>query len=172
VGLRAEDIELGRRPVAAAERTLLASASSRATTVGSALVAAPADLSSNGAVAPASEPAPDTDVSDTATVDRLFEDVSVYSWTNPTVVPPMMRFPRMPRSSFPAPGEAITGPYFEALVSQSGAVEAVRLRGREEPGQTFYHHSMMLAAAKAWQFAPARLDGRPVRYVVRVVVAP
>jgi hypothetical protein len=29
---------------------------------------------------------------------------------------------------------------------------------------------MMLASAKLWQFVPARLNGRPVRYVTRVVL--
>ena len=80
-----------------------------------------------------------------------------------------MLFPRMPRSAFPKTGEPVEGPYFEVLVDQRGGVEAVRLRGREQPGQTFYRARMMLSAAKAWQFEPARIDERPVRYVVRVV---
>jgi hypothetical protein len=29
---------------------------------------------------------------------------------------------------------------------------------------------MLVAAAKAWQFQPARKDGRPVKYVLRVPV--
>ena len=77
----------------------------------------------------------------------------------------------MPRSAFPAGGVAITGPYVEVLVDETGAVEAVRLRGQAAAGENIYRHRMILAAAKAWEFTPARLDGRPVRYVVRVVLA-
>ena len=31
---------------------------------------------------------------------------------------------------------------------------------------------MIMAAAKAWQFVPARFSGQPVRYVTRVVLEP
>jgi hypothetical protein len=110
----------------------------------------------------------DVEVSDPA-IDALFADDSVYTSTNSAVRPPLMMFPRMPRSAFPGPGDEVDGAYFEVLVDQRGGVEAVRLRGREQPGQTFYRARMMLSAAKAWQFQPAQLDGRPVRYVVRVV---
>ena len=46
----------------------------------------------------------------------------------------------------------------------------MRIRGQIEPGETFYRHRMMLPSAKLWQFTPARLNGRPVRYVIRVVI--
>jgi hypothetical protein len=104
-----------------------------------------------------------------AAIDALFADDSVYTSTNRAVRPPLMMFPRMPRSAFPGPGAEVDGAYFDVLVDQRGGVEAVRLRGREKPGQTFYRARMMLSAAKAWQFQPAQLDGFPVRYVVRVV---
>ena len=68
------------------------------------------------------------------------------------------------------PDAVITGPYFEVLVDLDGNVETVRIRGQIEPGETFYRHRMLLAAAKLWRFTPARLDGRPVRYVTRVVI--
>ncbi len=169
VGLRAGDISLDRRPVRAAASSPNGeaprpAAASRAAAV---LTAVATTRSPNGAT-PAVEP----DVLATEGVEDLFDDGSVYSWSSPEVEPPQMRFPRMPRSAFPPPAQDVAGPYFEVLVDQAGGVEAVRLHGREAPGQTFYRHRMMLAAAKAWQFAPARLDGRPVRYVVRVVIEP
>jgi hypothetical protein len=107
-----------------------------------------------------------------AELDALFADDSVYSVSHAAVRPPMMLFPRLPRAAFPGPTDRIDGAYFEVLVDQRGGVEAVRLRGREQPGQTFYRARMMLSAAKVWQFQPAQLDGRPVRYVVRVVPEP
>jgi hypothetical protein len=83
-----------------------------------------------------------------------------------------MMYPRMPKGAFPGPDEVIDGQYLEVLVDQAGGVEAVRLRGLAGPGEPSYHYSMIMAAAKAWQFDPARLDGQPVRYVTRVVLEP
>lgn len=169
VGLRAGDISLDRRPVLAAANSPSGVAPRPATTsLAAAVPTAVATTRSPNGATPAVEP----DVLATEGVDDLFDDGSVYSWTSHEVEPPQMRFPRMPRSAFPPPEQDVAGPYFEVLVDQTGGVEAVRLHGREAPGQTFYRHRMMLAAAKAWQFAPARLDGRPVRYVVRVVIEP
>ena len=81
------------------------------------------------------------------------------------------------RRRWPAPLRAVqrassTVLYFEVLVAADGTVETVRIRGRIEPGETFYRHRMLLAAAKLWKFTPARLNGRPVRYVTRVVIEP
>ena len=98
------------------------------------------------------------------------ESDTVYSWTSDGVEPPVIRSPAMPSWAMPAPTATIDGPYLEVLVGQQGQVETVRVRGRIEPGETFYRHRMMLASAKLWQFAPARLNGRPVRYVVRVLL--
>ena len=99
-------------------------------------------------------------------------DDSVYSRRNTEVRPATMRFPRMPRSAFPAPDAVLDGQYVEVLVDKAGAVEAVRLRGRPAPGEPGLRYSMILAAAKVWQFMPATLDGRPVRYVARMVLEP
>lgn len=95
---------------------------------------------------------------------------TVYSWTSEGVEPPVFRYPAMPAWAVPDPASTINGPYLEVLVDPQGQVETVRIRGRIEPGETFYRHSMMLASAKLWQFRPARLNGRPVRYVVRVLI--
>ena len=95
---------------------------------------------------------------------------TVYSWTSEGVEPPVFRYPAMPAWAVPDPSSTIDGPYFEVLVDPQGLVETVRVRGRIEPGETYYRHNMMLPSAKLWQFRPARLNGRPVRYVVRVVI--
>jgi hypothetical protein len=98
------------------------------------------------------------------------EAETVYSWTNEAVEPPVIRSPAMPSWSIPGPTATIDGPYLEVLVDQRGQVETVRVRGRIEAGETYYRHRMILASAKLWQFAPARLSGRPVRYVARVLL--
>jgi hypothetical protein len=104
-----------------------------------------------------------------ATADESNVD-AVYSWTNEGVEPPAFRYPAMPAWAVVDRASTVSGPYLEVLVDPQGQVETVRIRGRIEPGETFYRHSMMLASAKLWQFRPARLNGRPVRYVVRVLI--
>ena len=173
VGRREADIELGLRPVAGPSPAA-PDIVPRLAGEGAPAVSAVESDGLGGSVAPSPGGASNIATADTspiseAAIDALFSDTSVYSGGNAAVVPPRMLYPRMPRAAFPAPGQVVTGPYFEVLVDQQGGVEAVRLRGREQPGQTHYRAGMMLSAAKAWQFRPARLEGRPVRYVVRVV---
>jgi len=104
------------------------------------------------------------------TAASLSADAPVYSWRAAGIDPPVMVFPRMPKAAFPPPEVVVKGQYIEVLVGQSGTVEAVRLRGSPLPGTPAYHYAMILAAAKAWQFTPARRNGEPVRYVARVVL--
>lgn len=99
-------------------------------------------------------------------------DSTVYSAANTAVQPPVLRYPNLPNAVVTGNGIPIVGPYFEVLVDQAGRVETVRLRGRPDRSETYYRHRMMLAAAKAWQFAPARLEGRPVRYTALVLLTP
>ncbi len=116
------------------------------------------------AAAPSAPPTP------TPAPDAADDGDAVYSWSSNGVEPPVIRSPAMPSWATPAPGAVIDGPYLEVLVDPQGQVETVRIRGRVDPGETFYRHRMMLASAKLWQFVPARLNGRPVRYVTRVVI--
>jgi hypothetical protein len=83
-----------------------------------------------------------------------------------------MTYPRMPRTAFPEPGEHLDGPHLEVLVDTDGAVERVWLRGSGTGSDATFRHGMMMSAAKAWRFVPAQRDGRPVRYVARVVLRP
>ena len=96
-------------------------------------------------------------VSEAAEVDRD----TVYSWTSEGVEPPVFRYPAMPAWAMPDPGSTIDGPYFEVLVDPQGQVETVRVRGRIEPGETYYRHNMMLASAKLWQFGRRASTGGP-----------
>jgi hypothetical protein len=97
-------------------------------------------------------------------------DDALYSWVTPDVEPPVLRYPAMSSTALTRPDAVIDGPYFEVLVAADGTVETVRIRGRIQPGETFYRHRMLLAAAKLWRFSPARFNGHPVRYVTRVVI--
>lgn len=86
----------------------------------------------------------------------------IYSPETPGVKPPVLTRPQMPRE--PAPGED-TG-YFEIVVDEKGLPEQVKLISPRRR----YHDRMLVAAAKAWQFRPATLDGRPVKYRVLVPI--
>lgn len=100
--------------------------------------------------------------------------VPFYTATDTNVTPPVMLRQQLP-SPLLEPGAELQpgGPYLELLIDEQGAVEQVRLRARQPlPGQTWYRHRMLLAAAKAWQFEPARLDQQTVRYLMRVPLEP
>ena len=86
----------------------------------------------------------------------------VYSTFDRTVRPPQFVRPQLPRE--PAPNER-TG-YFDLLISESGRVEQVRLLSPTRQ----YREWMLVAAAKAWTFRPAKLNGHPVRYTMRVAI--
>ena len=100
--------------------------------------------------------------------------VTLFSVNDTEVSPPVFRRQQVP-SAMLEPGAAVPEgwPYLELIVDSQGAVENVRLRAKSlAPGQTLYRHRMLVAAAKAWQFEPARKDGKPVRYAIRVPLEP
>lgn len=95
-----------------------------------------------------------------------------YSADDAEVAPPVMVRQQLPSALLEGAAEP-SWPFLELLIDEQGAVEQVRLRAKTPaPGQTLYRHRMLLAAAKAWQFEPARLNGQPVRYVMRVPLEP
>ena len=99
---------------------------------------------------------------------------AVFSVSDDDVSPPVMRRQQLP-SVFLEPSAEVPEdwPYLELLIDGRGTVEQVRLHAKQPaPGQTLYRHRMLLAAAKAWQFEPARRRGAPVRYVMRVPLEP
>jgi hypothetical protein len=87
---------------------------------------------------------------------------AVYSPEDRRVEPPVLLRPQMPRE--PKPGDD-TG-YFDLIVDENGTVEQVKLLS---PTRRF-HDRMLVAAAKAWKFRPALLDGQPVRYQIRIPI--
>ncbi len=177
-GQREGDVELGAgvaaRPrqaspgdIALSVSGLGGAVSSSPTASAACPAAPPAAAPEGGAGAPAGEPPLEAE----RTVPLV--DDAVYSWRNLRVEPPVMTHPRMPRGAFPTPDVTLNGPYVEVLVGQSGQVEAVRFQGHgSNDGRSVYRYGMMLSAAKAWQFTPAHLNGQPVRYVTRVILAP
>ena len=90
------------------------------------------------------------------------------------VAPPDLRRQQLPTAIL-EPGTPVPEgwPYLTLVVDETGAVESVRLTASTPaPGQSLYRHRMLLAAVKAWQFKPARKNGQPVRYAIRVPLEP
>jgi hypothetical protein len=90
----------------------------------------------------------------------------LYSVRNADVVPPRSVYPKLPAappSGFSLPNDTV----LEMVIGTNGVVERVKLRS--EPRNI--HEFMLVSAAKAWQFEPARLGGTPVRYLHTVVLS-
>ena len=83
------------------------------------------------------------------------------------VVPPIGIRPQLPRE-LPRHVRTEQLTRIELLVAADGTVEMVKLVSSPRT----VHDSMWLSAIKAWQFQPAMKDGRPVRYLKTVWIAP
>jgi protein TonB len=88
----------------------------------------------------------------------------VYTAEDEGVAPPTMVSPKLP--SEPRPDSWQSGSYIDVVVDERGQVQQVRLRSSDAT----LNDRMIVAAAKAWQFEPARKDGVAVKYVLRVPV--
>jgi hypothetical protein len=90
---------------------------------------------------------------------------SLYSARDADVLPPKSVYPKLPAappSGFSLPGQTV----LEMVIGTNGLVERVKLRSAPRD----IHEFMLVSAAKAWQFEPARLGGTPVRYLHTVVL--
>jgi hypothetical protein len=87
----------------------------------------------------------------------------IYSHGNPDVIPPVAIRPHLP-SEPPADSAPDHLMVLELVVSTKGDVESVRLLTVPRTVNDF----MIVSAAKAWLFAPAKRNGRPVKYKQRI----
>lgn len=110
----------------------------------------------------AETPAPPADVTAPAevrTVRADLPDPTVYSLNSPGVSAPIGVRPQLPQQLPPGiRREDLMR--IELLIMPDGTIESVKLL---DPPKTV-HDWMLLSAAKAWLFHPARKDGVPVRY--------
>ncbi len=86
----------------------------------------------------------------------------VYSAADRYVKPARLTRSQLPQE--PAASED-TG-YFEIVVDESGDVELIKLISPTRR----YQDRMLVAAAKAWKFTPALLNGTPVKYRLRIPI--
>ena len=94
------------------------------------------------------------------------EELRIYSAESEAVSPPIGVRPQLPRE-LPSNVSVEQLSRIDLIVSPAGTVESVKLVGTPHN----VHHSMLLSAAKTWQFQPALKDGVPVRYRKTVWIA-
>ena len=82
----------------------------------------------------------------------------IYSRADPEVTLPLNVYPRFPNEAPNAPAAGRT--IVELTIAADGLVERVRMLTVPRN----IHEWMLLSAAKAWRFEPARIDGRAVRF--------
>ena len=107
------------------------------------------------------EPAPDRRARVPPVVDETGE--LLYSRVNGDVRPPTAIRPHLP-SEPPANYPLDHLMVLELVITGKGDVESVRLLTAPKTVNDF----MIVSAAKAWLFSPARLNGRPVKYRHRI----
>jgi hypothetical protein len=88
------------------------------------------------------------------------DSTHVYTRADTGVVPPQSVYPKLPEESMS--GENLQNKtVIELVIGTTGVVEHVKL----QTAPRNIHEFMLVSAAKAWQFLPARLDGHPVRFL-------
>ena len=101
------------------------------------------------------------------TVSNSWNDDAAYDASSPGVIPAELLKPQL----IPEPVRGVARNQLgklQIMVSPEGTVEQVRLIS-SHPDRNYYD-VMMLAAAKAWRFAPAKIGGRPVRYLFEIAI--
>ena len=86
----------------------------------------------------------------------------IFSSAYPDVKAPALLRQQLPRE--PAPGDD-TG-FFDMVIDELGNVANIKLISPRRR----YHDRMLVAAAKAWKFRPATLNGQPVKYRLRIPI--
>jgi hypothetical protein len=89
----------------------------------------------------------------------------IYSQGDPQVTVPVSVYPKLPNET---PGTRAGRTILELTIAADGLVERVRMLTAPRN----IHEFMLLSAAKAWRFEPARLDGRPVRFRQMLALTP
>jgi hypothetical protein len=89
--------------------------------------------------------------------DPIEDSNRIYSRTESDVTPPLNIYPKFPTQS---PSDVSSRTMLELTIAKDGSVEHVKMLTVPRN----IHEFMLLSAAKAWRFEPARLEGRAVRF--------
>lgn len=90
---------------------------------------------------------------------------SVYSAEDRDVIAPVAVQQRVPK--YPAAVNRPLSGILDFVVDESGAVQTPIMQTGIDPN----YDQMVTAAAKKWQYKPATLDGKPVKYTKRLVIS-
>lgn len=90
---------------------------------------------------------------------------SVYSADDRDVVAPIAVQQRVPK--YPAAVTRPLGGVIEFVVDENGGVQAAKMQAGIDPT----YDQMVISAAKKWQYQPATLDGKPVKYIKRLTIS-
>ena len=102
---------------------------------------------------------------DWVVVDPAEKTDRIYSQDDSQVTGPVSVYPKLPNE---APGTRAGRTILELTIAADGLVERVRMLSAPRN----IHEFMLVSAAKAWRFEPARLDGRPVRFRQMLALTP
>jgi len=112
------------------------------------------------AIAPPPAPAPAPAQAQEPDLDKVAP--RVYSPSDTDVVPPMTVRQAIP----PYPGRVLLGGslVMDIVIDVNGAVESATMASAPNPA----YDKLVLGAAKTWQYQPATLNGKPVKYRKRI----
>lgn len=113
------------------------------------------------------EPGPPPSNPPTPAVASTDGEPDMFTTANGDVIPPVGIRPQLPRE-LPRDVRREDLARIDLVVAADGTVETVKLISTPRD----VSDSMWLSAVKAWQFQPALKDGRPVRYLKTVWLAP
>src|SRR5262249_11146560 len=82
----------------------------------------------------------------------------IYSASDSAVLPPAVIKQTLP--PFPAQYPAANRGVLELLIDENGVVESAAMRESVNPR----YDPQLVAASKTWQYRPALLNGKPVKY--------
>jgi len=89
----------------------------------------------------------------------------IYSSDDPNVVPPIVVNQRIP--AFPGPIRMARSGVVQVLIDLAGQVESATMLQSISP----QYDDLTLTAAKSWRYAPARVNGAPVKFLKRIQVS-
>jgi hypothetical protein len=90
---------------------------------------------------------------------------AVYSADDRDVMPPVVVLQRVPK--YPANVTRTLQGVVQFVVDETGAVQAPTMPVSIDMS----YDGMVIAAAKKWQFQPATLDGKPVKYIKKLTIS-
>jgi TonB family protein len=93
----------------------------------------------------------------------------IYTLTDPGVVPPVVIMQEFPKYPGRVPSGGILGAV-DIVIDQKGSVESASMQTPVLSG----YDAMVVQAARAWRYQPARVNGQPVKFrkSIRITVVP